>query len=100
MVPALFCVVPALFCPSCSVPKRAHPLPPPFPPSSLLLLPPPSSLFPLGNGTQASCGVGELLARHVVGAEIPAFGQQLLPGRFLDKAYCDELTTLDCKGQI
>ena len=105
-----FAVVTLLFCLSYLVPSVLTQTPPiPF----LLLFsppPPPSTttfssllfhlLLLLGNGAQASCGVGELLARHVVGAEIPAFGQQLLPGRFLDKAYCDELSTQDCKGQI
>ncbi len=44
-----------------------------------------------GYGLMAACGVGELLAAHVTGAQLPEYARAFCPDRYQDPAYRDLL---------
>jgi glycine/D-amino acid oxidase-like deaminating enzyme len=53
-----------------------------------------------GYGIMAACGVGELLACHVTGAELPAYASDFLLSRYEDAQYLEQLETLVDNGQL
>lgn len=53
-----------------------------------------------GFGIMASCAGGELLARHVVGADLPDYAPAFLPSRYGDPAYRARLESWGDDGQL
>lgn len=53
-----------------------------------------------GFGVMASCAGGELIARHVVGAELPDYAPAFLLSRYQDPAYCALLDRWGDGGQL
>ncbi len=53
-----------------------------------------------GYGIMASAAVGELVALHVMGDDLPAYAASFLPRRFDDPAYVASLADLGDTGQI
>ena len=53
-----------------------------------------------GFGIMAACGAGDLLARHVSGAELPGYAAAFLPSRYQDPEYQKLLATWDASGQL
>jgi len=53
-----------------------------------------------GYGIMSACGVGELLARHVTGAELPDFASALMLSRYKDVDYVNSLESLEDSGEL
>jgi sarcosine oxidase, subunit beta len=53
-----------------------------------------------GFGVMAACGVGDLVARHLTGTELPGHASAFSLERYDDPAYRDELAALADTGQI
>jgi glycine/D-amino acid oxidase-like deaminating enzyme len=53
-----------------------------------------------GFGIMASCAAGELLARHVTGAQLPGYAAAFQPDRYADPAYAKLLETWGDSGQL
>lgn len=53
-----------------------------------------------GYGIMSACGVGELLAAHVTGAELPAYASAFELGRYDDPEYQKQLDQWGDKGQL
>jgi glycine/D-amino acid oxidase-like deaminating enzyme len=53
-----------------------------------------------GYGIMSGCAVGELLAAHVTGAELPSYAEALSPARFDDLDYLKQLETQTESGQL
>ena len=53
-----------------------------------------------GFGIMASCAAGELLARHVTGAQLPGYAAAFQPDRYADPAYVKLLETWGDSGQL
>jgi len=52
-----------------------------------------------GYGIMSACGVGELLACHVTGTELPAYTSNFMLSRYDDPQYLEGLENLD-DGQL
>lgn len=53
-----------------------------------------------GFGIMSACGVGELLARHVTGAELPDLAPSLMLSRYKDVDYLKSLEFLEDSGEL
>jgi glycine/D-amino acid oxidase-like deaminating enzyme len=53
-----------------------------------------------GYGIMAACGVGELLARHITGSELPEYASVFELSRYDDPAYQKKLENWDNSGQL
>ena len=53
-----------------------------------------------GFGIMSACGVGDLLAAHITGGDLPAYAAALAPGRYAHPAYARELENLVESGQL
>jgi glycine/D-amino acid oxidase-like deaminating enzyme len=53
-----------------------------------------------GFGVMAAAAAGELLARHVCGAQLPAYAPAFLLSRYQDAAYCKQLANWGDGGQL
>ena len=53
-----------------------------------------------GYGIMSACGVGELLAAHVTGSELPKYASAFELSRYDDPAYKKKLTNWDNSGQL
>lgn len=53
-----------------------------------------------GYGIMSACGVGELLARHVTGAELPAYAPAFVLSRYDDPDYRNKLENWNESGQL
>jgi sarcosine oxidase subunit beta len=53
-----------------------------------------------GYGIMSACGVGELLARHITGAELPEYAPEFTPSRYEDPEYLNRLETWTDSGQL
>jgi glycine/D-amino acid oxidase-like deaminating enzyme len=53
-----------------------------------------------GFGVMVAAGGGDLAARHIVGASLPAYADDLLPGRFDDPAYASAVAGMRPTGQL
>ena len=53
-----------------------------------------------GFGTMAACAAGELCARWIVGAPLPAYAGQLGLARYEDEALIAELRSQESKGVL
>jgi D-arginine dehydrogenase len=53
-----------------------------------------------GYGTMSACAAGDLLARSVVGAELPAFARSLSLARYEDRALMAELESTGSRGVL
>jgi glycine/D-amino acid oxidase-like deaminating enzyme len=53
-----------------------------------------------GYGIMSGCGVGELLAAHVIGAELPSYAKAFELSRYNDPAYMKQLENWDNRGQL
>jgi glycine/D-amino acid oxidase-like deaminating enzyme len=53
-----------------------------------------------GFGIMSACGVGDLLAAHITGRDLPAYAAALAPERYADPAYRRELENLGETGQL
>ena len=53
-----------------------------------------------GYGTMGACATGDLCARAVVGATVPAFARSLSLARYDDKALMDELAASESRGLL
>jgi glycine/D-amino acid oxidase-like deaminating enzyme len=53
-----------------------------------------------GYGIMSACGIGELLAAHVTGQELPSYAPAFSLSRYDDPAYTKELETWGESGQL
>ena len=53
-----------------------------------------------GYGIMSACGIGELLAAHVTGQELPSYAPAFIPSRYDDPAYQKQLETWGESGQL
>ena len=53
-----------------------------------------------GYGIMSACGVGELLAQHVIGAKLPEYAPALMPSRYADVEYLKSLEFLEDSGEL
>ncbi|SDC80110.1 FAD-dependent oxidoreductase [Bradyrhizobium brasilense] len=53
-----------------------------------------------GYGTMGACATGDLCARAVVGAPVPAFARGLSLARYQDKALMDQLAASESRGLL
>ena len=53
-----------------------------------------------GYGIMSACGIGELLASHVTGTELPGYAKDFLPSRYDDPEYLKEIDTWGENGQL
>jgi glycine/D-amino acid oxidase-like deaminating enzyme len=53
-----------------------------------------------GYGIMAACGVGDLLAAHVTGAELPSYASAFEVARYADPEYQKELESWADSGQL
>jgi glycine/D-amino acid oxidase-like deaminating enzyme len=53
-----------------------------------------------GYGIMSACGVGELLAAHVTGVELPPYAPAFHPSRYEDPEYLKQLETWQESGQL
>jgi glycine/D-amino acid oxidase-like deaminating enzyme len=53
-----------------------------------------------GYGIMSACAMGELLARHVTGAALPDYASALLPSRYEDSDYLNEIKFLQDSGEL
>ncbi|HSB00251.1 MAG TPA: FAD-dependent oxidoreductase [Anaerolineales bacterium] len=53
-----------------------------------------------GYGIMSACGVGELLAAHVTGAELPSYAKAFALARYDDPEYTKQLENWDASGQL
>jgi glycine/D-amino acid oxidase-like deaminating enzyme len=53
-----------------------------------------------GFGIMSACGVGDLLAAHITGGDLPAYAPALTVERYADPAYAQELENLGESGQL
>jgi glycine/D-amino acid oxidase-like deaminating enzyme len=53
-----------------------------------------------GFGIMSACGVGDLLAAHITGGDLPAYAPALAVERYADPAYAQELENLGESGQL
>ena len=53
-----------------------------------------------GFGIMASCGAGELLAQHVMGAVLPNYAKAFLPSRYNDPVYRESIKDWVVDGQL
>lgn len=47
-----------------------------------------------GYGIMAGPGAGELIAKHIVGAELPAYAAAFLPSRYSDENYVAKMDAM------
>lgn len=53
-----------------------------------------------GYGIMSACAVGEVLTQHITGAELPDYALALLPSRYENAKYLNELESLDASGEL
>jgi glycine/D-amino acid oxidase-like deaminating enzyme len=53
-----------------------------------------------GFGIMSACGVGDLLAAHMTGDDLPAYAGAFALDRYADPAYVRELEKLGESGQL
>jgi glycine/D-amino acid oxidase-like deaminating enzyme len=53
-----------------------------------------------GFGVMAAPAAGELLARSVLGLELPGFAQAFIPQRFDDRAHLERLSAAGRSGEL
>jgi glycine/D-amino acid oxidase-like deaminating enzyme len=53
-----------------------------------------------GYGIMSACGVGELLAAHVTGAELPNYASAFALTRYDDIGYTNKLENWEANGQL
>lgn len=53
-----------------------------------------------GYGIMSACAVGDLLAAHVTGRELPTYAEAFAPARFDDPEYINKLESWGDKGQL
>jgi glycine/D-amino acid oxidase-like deaminating enzyme len=53
-----------------------------------------------GYGIMSACGVGDLLASHIVGAPLPEFAPAFMLERYEDPHYLESLSEIDQGGQL
>jgi glycine/D-amino acid oxidase-like deaminating enzyme len=53
-----------------------------------------------GYGIMSACGMGDLLARHVIGAALPDYAPALLLSRYNDLDYLKEIESNKDSGQL
>ncbi len=53
-----------------------------------------------GYGVMSACGVGDLLARHIAGAQLPAYASDFTLSRYADPAYQEILANWGESGQL
>jgi glycine/D-amino acid oxidase-like deaminating enzyme len=53
-----------------------------------------------GYGIMAACAAGELVTSHVLGRDLPDYASALLPQRFDNPAYLEQIADLSGSGQI
>jgi glycine/D-amino acid oxidase-like deaminating enzyme len=53
-----------------------------------------------GYGIMSACATGELLAQHILGADLPEYAQALLLSRYEDAEYIKSIRTLEDSGEL
>jgi glycine/D-amino acid oxidase-like deaminating enzyme len=53
-----------------------------------------------GYGIMSACGVGELLASHITGTDLPEYANEFQPSRYEDPEYMKRLETWTDSGQL
>ena len=53
-----------------------------------------------GFGIMAACASGELIAKHIVGDQLPGYSQAFDPSRYKDINYLNAIKTWDSNGQL
>jgi glycine/D-amino acid oxidase-like deaminating enzyme len=53
-----------------------------------------------GYGIMSACAVGELLAQHVTGTNLPDYAPDLALSRYENSAYLEQLESLDSSGEL
>ena len=53
-----------------------------------------------GFGIMAACASGELIAKHIVGDQLPSYSKAFNPIRYKDINYLNAIKTWDSNGQL
>ena len=51
-----------------------------------------------GYGIMAASGAGELIAQHIIGAELPSYADDFLPSRYSDEAFVAKMEAMVNSG--